>query len=97
MSLLEELDKKFNFNIHIRYQQRNAKKYITSIEGLTSEDIDVKNFIKKIKKTFGCGANKTTNKHGALVIQIQGDQRRNIYLLLQKKYGFSKDNIIIHG
>ena len=45
-------EKKSNI-VHIRIQQRNAKKTITTIEGLDTS-IDIKRLLKYIKKKFNC-------------------------------------------
>lgn len=84
--------------IHIRIQMRTTRKSITIIEGLhlhlNAEDM--KAFIKKIKKTYGCNGNVVKDED-VEVVQFQGDQRENISILLQKKYQVREEDIITHG
>lgn len=39
--------------MHIRVQQRNGRKCITTVAGL-AEDLDVKKILKSFKKNFSC-------------------------------------------
>jgi translation initiation factor 1 len=42
-----------NTKIHVRVQQRNGRKSITTVQGLAN-DLDLKKIAKALKKTFQC-------------------------------------------
>eukprot|EP01032_Pedospumella_encystans_P000365 gene365-412_t len=44
---------KDNSKIHIRVQQRNGRKCITTVQGL-ADDLDIAKIAKALKKTFKC-------------------------------------------
>lgn len=84
---------------HIRIQQRNGKKAITTLEGL-EEDLDVKRMCKYMRKTFNCNGNVKKDEFNQEVIQLQGDQRENIKQWLLDQQIILKDEatrIVIHG
>ena len=82
--------------IHINITKRNARKYITTIEGLEEKYFEkgIKYFLKKVKKKFSCNGSidKKTNN-----IQMQGDQRENIKSYLIERYNFDDYDIVVHG
>lgn len=86
--------------IHLRIQQRNGKKSITTCEGL-EDDLDIKRICKAMRKQFNCNGNITEVKEtGNEVIQLQGDQRENIrnWLLEQEIIIKSESSrIVVHG
>lgn len=90
-----EDEKKDNI-VHIRIQQRNAKKTITTIEGLDSS-IDIKKLMKYIKKKFNCNGSIIKTEVDIDIIQLQGDQRDNMKNFLIKENIVSKDFIKVHG
>ncbi len=90
-----EDEKKQNM-IHIRIQQRNAKKTITTVEGLDTS-IDIKKLIKYIKKIFNCNGSIIKMDDNIDIIQLQGDQRENIKKFLIKENIIAEDFIKIHG
>lgn len=82
---------------HIRVQQRNARKYITIIEGL-SPDIDLKKVLKCMKKTLSCHGCIKTDKDENQIIQLSGDQRRELVnFLVENKIVENKADVVIHG
>lgn len=90
-----ELEQIEGRKIHIRYQQRNKKKGMTIIEGL-DESIDLKLFLKDIKKNLCCaGTIKQDNEKNKLIVQFQGDHRDYIKQFLIDKHDYK--DIIIHG
>lgn len=87
--------------IHLRIQQRNGKKCITTIEGEFSDEVDLKKLCSDMKKKFSCSGSlkKECNEdRDILVIIFTGDQRQNIvnYLVNNLKI-VEKDDIIVHG
>lgn len=85
---------------HIRVQQRNGRKCITTLDGL-EEDLDLKRICKAMREAFSCNGNVIMKEEEAEgVIQLQGDQRENIkqWLLDQEIILKSEvDRIVVHG
>jgi len=85
--------------VHIRVQQRNGKKCITSIEGL-DDDLDQKRICKHMRKLFNCNGNVVNDEDRGEVIQLQGDQRENARAFLLEQTvieAHEKDRIVVHG
>jgi len=88
--------------IHIRIQQRNGRKCITTIQGL-EDDLDLKRICKAMKRNFNCNGNVAENpveQGGGEVIQLQGDQRENVkdWLLAQEiVLKGDADRLVLHG
>jgi translation initiation factor 1 len=83
--------------IHLRIQQRNGRKYITIIEGLP-ERVDRKSFLSHIKKTFSTnGTIVSSDKYKGDIIQVQGDQRANVFNALVDLNITKKEYIKVHG
>eukprot|EP01138_Halocafeteria_seosinensis_P005673 gb/GECG01005800.1/.p1 GENE.gb/GECG01005800.1/~~gb/GECG01005800.1/.p1 ORF type:complete len:112 (+),score=15.94 gb/GECG01005800.1/:1-336(+) len=83
--------------VHIRVQQRNGRKCITSIQGL-DDDLDLKRILKYLKKRYNCNGSIIKDKELGEVIQLQGDQRQNVreFLLGEEIYD-KPERIVIHG
>jgi|TARA_B100001996_G_scaffold15173_1_gene12612 translation initiation factor 1 len=88
-------EKKSNI-VHIRIQQRNAKKTITTIEGLDTS-IDIKRLLKYIKKKFNCNGSIIITEDDINIIQLQGDQRNNMKNFLIQENIVSNEFIKVHG
>jgi translation initiation factor 1 len=85
--------------VHIRVQQRNGKKCITSIQGL-DDDLDQKRICKHMRRNFNCNGNVVKDEDGVEVIQLQGDQRDNARAFLLEQTVIEpheKDRIVVHG
>lgn len=82
--------------IHIRIQQRNGRKTLTTIQGLPKE-IDPKRVLKFAKKEFATNGSIVNDTELGEVIQLQGDQRQKISDLMVASMGIKKSNIKIHG
>jgi len=85
--------------VHVRIQQRNGRKCITTIQGL-EDDLDLKRICKAMKKSFNCNGNVAEDDEMGEVIQLQGDQRDNSkeWLLAQEIIlPADADRIVIHG
>ncbi|KAI4537871.1 hypothetical protein MG293_012734 [Ovis ammon polii] len=85
--------------IHIRIQQRNGRKTLTTVQGI-ADDYDKKKLVKAFKKKFACNGTVIEHPEYGEVIQLQGDQRKNICQFLveiglakddQLKIGYRKD------
>uniref|UniRef100_G1L4E0 SUI1 domain-containing protein n=1 Tax=Ailuropoda melanoleuca TaxID=9646 RepID=G1L4E0_AILME len=71
--------------IHVRVQQRNGRKTLTTAQGI-ADDYNKKKLVKVFKKKFACK-----------VIQLQGDQRKTICQFLVET-GLAKDyQLKVHG
>ncbi|XP_057613400.1 eukaryotic translation initiation factor 1-like [Chionomys nivalis] len=82
--------------IHIRIQQRNGRKTLTTVQGI-ADDYDKKKLVKAFKEKFACNGTVIEHPECGEVIQLQGDQRKNIYQLLIE-IGLAKDDQLkVHG
>eukprot|EP00301_Raphidiophrys_heterophryoidea_P025144 c8366_g1_i2.p1 GENE.c8366_g1_i2~~c8366_g1_i2.p1 ORF type:complete len:117 (-),score=30.19 c8366_g1_i2:205-555(-) len=87
--------------IHIRIQQRNGKKSLTTVQGLPAK-YDLKRILKDIKKEFCCNGNIVElepegDEPPQHVIQLQGDQRQNAKDFFVRNKIVKEDVIKIHG
>ncbi|KAK4744108.1 hypothetical protein SAY87_010420 [Trapa incisa] len=82
--------------VHIRIQQRNGKKSLTTVQGL-KKDYSYEKILKDLKKEFCCNGNVVQDKELGKIIQLQGDQRKNVSHFLVQAGLVKKDHIKIHG
>ena len=82
--------------VHVRVQQRNGRKCITTIEGL-ADDLDVKRICKAFKKNFSCNGAVQKDEEAGEVIQLSGDQRTNVKSFLVDQEICSGADIVLHG
>lgn len=82
--------------VHIRLQQRNGRKSLTTIQGL-DEKLDLNKLTKAFKKEFCCNGCVVENKELGRIIQLQGDQREKVKDFLAEEDIASKGLIKIHG
>lgn len=82
--------------VHIRIQQRNGKKSLTTVQGLKKE-FSYEKILKDLKKVFCCNGNVVQDKELGKIIQLQGDQRKNVSQFLVQAGLVRKDQIKIHG
>ena len=89
--------------IHIRKQQRNRRKCIITISGLSPYFDNSKSKLKKIAKQLQKNITHSSisikdDKEYGFVFVIQGDWRKEIKKwLLENKIVDNKEQIIIHG
>ncbi|KAI0306650.1 translation initiation factor SUI1 [Multifurca ochricompacta] len=81
--------------IHIRIQQRNGRKTLTTLQGLPKE-YDAKKLLKAFKKEFACNGTLVDDEEMGQVLQLQGDQRAKIFAFLTEN-GISRSSIKLHG
>ncbi|XP_036195666.1 NACHT, LRR and PYD domains-containing protein 1-like [Myotis myotis] len=82
--------------IHIRIQQRNGRKTLTTVQWI-ADDYDKKKLGKAFKKKFACNGTVIEHPEYGEVIQLQGDQRKNICQFLVE-IGLAKDDQLkAHG
>lgn len=85
--------------IHIRIQQRNGRKTLTTVQGLPKK-FDQKKILKVIKKKFACNGTIVADAEMGEVLQLQGDQRKDVQdFMTDKKEGLGLDakTIKVHG
>ena len=82
--------------VHVRIQQRNGRKTLTTVQGL-SDEYDLKKIIKVAKKEFACNGTVVDHSEYGEVLQLQGDQRENICKLLVNCGLVKQDQLKVHG
>ncbi|XP_052179168.1 protein translation factor SUI1 homolog 2 [Diospyros lotus] len=82
--------------VHVRVQQRNGRKSLTTVQGLKKE-FSYNKILKDLKKEFCCNGTVVQDPELGKVIQLQGDQRKNVSTFLVQAGIVKKDNIKIHG
>ncbi|KAH7546650.1 hypothetical protein FEM48_Zijuj01G0223900 [Ziziphus jujuba var. spinosa] len=71
--------------VHIRIQQRNGRKSLTTVQGLKKE-YSYNKILKDLKKEFCCNGTVVQDPELGQVIQLQGDQRKNVSTFLTQVY-----------
>uniref|UniRef100_A0A6C0KVY5 SUI1 domain-containing protein n=1 Tax=viral metagenome TaxID=1070528 RepID=A0A6C0KVY5_9ZZZZ len=82
--------------IHIRIQQRNGKKCLTLISGIAN-DLDLHKIMRYLKKMYNTNGNVLSDPQYGEIIQLQGDQRKNVHDALIEWKIAEKGDIRIHG
>lgn len=82
--------------VHIRVQQRNARKTLTTVQGLDPK-LDFKKVLKAFKKGFSCNGTIIDDEDKGKILQLQGDQRTVVAQFLTGEGIVNKDHIKIHG
>ncbi|GAB4823454.1 hypothetical protein N2152v2_010500 [Parachlorella kessleri] len=82
--------------VHIRVQQRNGKKCLTTVQGL-DQSYDYKKILKALKKEHCCNGTIVEDEDLGKVLQLQGDQRKNVTAFLIGNELCKKDNVKVHG
>lgn len=82
--------------VHVRVQQRNGRKCITTVAGL-ADDLDIKRICKAFKKNFSCNGAVQKDDEVGEVIQLSGDQRTNVKDFLVDQEICHAESIVLHG
>ncbi|KAL6543193.1 hypothetical protein OROHE_010713 [Orobanche hederae] len=82
--------------VHIRIQQRNGRKSLTTVQGLKKE-YSYNKILKDLKKEFCCNGSVQEDPELGQVLQLQGDQRKNVSTFLVQQGVAKKEQIKIHG
>jgi len=69
---------------------------LLALQGLKKE-FDYKKVLKAVKKEFCCNGTVVDDEELGQVIQLQGDQRKNVSQFLVDNKLVKKDKIKIHG
>ena len=80
----------------MRVQQRNGRKCITTVQGLSSE-LDLKKIIKAVKKQHCCNGCIVEDSTMGEVLQFQGDQRDAVIEFLVGNEIVEKSKVKKHG
>nr|XP_034361781.1 eukaryotic translation initiation factor 1-like [Arvicanthis niloticus] len=84
--------------IHIRIQQRNGRKTLQLSKGSLMITIKKKKkLVKALKKKFACNGTVIKHPEYGEVIQLQGDQRKNICQFLTETGLAEDDQLKVHG
>ncbi len=87
---------KINKSVIISITQRNSRKSITKIEGL-STSLDMKKIIKELQqKVQSSGSISEVEGHGKVIL-FQGDKRNEIIKYLVDNNYVNRDNIKLMG
>jgi translation initiation factor 1 len=81
------------------HTERNGRKTLTTVQGIPTK-FDQKKILKVIKKKFACNGTIVNDEKMGEVIQLQGDQRKDVEkFLVDKDEGLDIDakTIKVHG
>ncbi|CAO3662017.1 unnamed protein product [Rhizopus stolonifer] len=81
---------------HLRVQQRNGRKTLTTLEGLPVE-FDAKKILKTFKKEFACSGTILNDPDLGQILQLTGDQRIKVAEFLVTESIAKKSDIRVHG
>ncbi|KAK6166589.1 eukaryotic translation initiation factor 1-like [Patella vulgata] len=82
--------------IHIRIQQRNGRKTLTTVQGINPK-YDLKRIVKACKREFACNGTVVDHAEYGECIQLQGDQRDQIKKFIAD-VGLARPELIkVHG
>ncbi|XP_061947982.1 protein translation factor SUI1 homolog 2-like [Populus nigra] len=68
-------------SVHVRVQQRNGRKSLTTVQGLKKE-YSYSKILKDLKKEFCCNGTVVQDPELGQVIELQGNQRKNVSTFL---------------
>ena len=61
------------------------------------KEFDLKKILKALKKEYCCNGCVVEDEENGKVLQLQGDQRKNVSTFVVENKLAKKDNIKIHG
>ncbi|XP_062224939.1 protein translation factor SUI1 homolog 2-like [Phragmites australis] len=82
--------------VHLRVQQRNGRKALTTVQGL-SAGYNFDKILRDLKRELCCSGIIVDDKDLGKIIQLQGDHRKSVSSFLVKGGMARKDNVKIHG
>eukprot|EP00386_Alphamonas_edax_P005033 GDKI01015814.1.p2 GENE.GDKI01015814.1~~GDKI01015814.1.p2 ORF type:complete len:113 (+),score=51.57 GDKI01015814.1:84-422(+) len=92
----DDKDESSGLFVHIRNQQRNGRKSMTTIQGIAKE-FDLKRILKAFKKIFNCNGAIIEDEEFGQIIQIQGDHRKEVADFLTEEGIVEKEFMRVHG
>merc|ERR1712226_1266908 len=78
------------------FAERNGRKRLTTVQGLKKE-FSYSKILKDLKKEFCCNGTVVQDPELGQVIQLQGDQRKNVSTFLVQAGIAKKEHVKIHG
>lgn len=91
------LDGETLHSVHVRVQQRNTRKALTTIQGLLLEPDEFKNLLTKMKKKFCCNGTVVQDREHGSILQLQGNHRDAVAQFLVEHGVCSSDQMKLHG
>jgi translation initiation factor 1 (eIF-1/SUI1) len=85
LELLDEQLKRDDQSVDIRSVQRNGKKYITTIEGLSHDENTLKDISKDLRKLLNTSCSVSDG-----IIKLAGNDHTSIIKYLKTKHNVSK-------
>ena len=82
--------------VHLRVQQRNGRKTLTTVQGL-STGYNYAKVLRDLKREPCCNGTVVEDKELGNVIQLQGDHRKKVAAFLAKAGLAKTDCIKVHG
>lgn len=82
--------------MHIRVQQRNGRKMLTTVQGIPFQ-FNLEKIAKACKKRFACNGTVIEHPEYGEVLQFQGDQREKLKEFIVKVGLVQPDKIKVHG
>ena len=82
--------------MHVRIEQRNERKTLTTVQGLSAK-YDLKKVVRAYKKEFACKGKVVERPEYGKVLQLLGDQRLKISDWLTKHSLVEADQLKVHG
>ena len=82
--------------VHIRVQQSNGRRKITTIEGLDN-DLDCEKIRRYWTKEFNCNGTIIKDEEMGDIIQLSGDQRKNVFNFLVEEKICNEKRVKMHG
>ncbi|KAH0477556.1 MAG: hypothetical protein KVP17_002252 [Porospora cf. gigantea B] len=82
--------------IHIRVQQRNGRKCVTTVTGIDPA-FDQQKMCKYLKKAMRCNGTHLVDPNFGEILQFQGDHRVAVQQFITEEGIGQRENIKIHG
>lgn len=82
--------------VHLRVQQRNGKKTLTTVQGLSAA-YNYARILRDLKRELCCSGVVVEDEELGSVIQLQGDHRKAVAAFLVKAGMATKANVKVHG
>ena len=82
--------------IHVRIQQRNGKKSLTTIQGIDAK-FDPAKVLKVLKCQLSCNGSVAVDSKLGTVIQLQGDHRGGVKEFLVRSKLSRSESVMLHG
>ena len=82
--------------VHIRVQQRNGRKSVTTVQGLNPK-LNFERVNREFQKRWGCNGTVIDDKQAGKVIQLQGNWSENVKQFLLEERLANEGSLKIHS